>query len=123
MSELMFFRQLSGSDTWLHVACLGGLFALVIFRRESIVSWRLFKLSYVLLALSIIVPALLWPLGTIGGGIVRNMANSSIHSDQGLGTLLLLNGSGPTLLAFSIFCAFGAVMPKAIHELHRPLAP
>jgi hypothetical protein len=125
MSELMLLRQMAGGDVWLSVACLLGLFGVVIFRRESIVNWRLFRLSYILLAASIAVPALLLPalnMGFGGGNITRNLGVSGMGPDKSLGLLLLLNGTGPTLLAFCILCAFGSLLPRNIYDLNRPPA-
>ena len=51
MMQLMQMGQLfGGGNTWVVAICLAGLFALVLFRRESIVSWRLFRFAYLSIA-------------------------------------------------------------------------
>ena len=125
MNELMMLRQmLGGSSGWLEVVFLLGMFGIVLFRRESITSLGLFRLAYILFALSILLPALMTPaLRNIGPMTSRMFAGRSntMQSDIGFVAGLLLYGGGPILFAGSVICAFGSVMPRNKPVVAPPL--
>ena len=68
MDELA-FRQLGGlfgtTEVWLGVAYLVGMFAVLIFRPQQIENVYLFRVSYILFGLNLIVPGVLNALASL----------------------------------------------------------
>jgi hypothetical protein len=98
MDELM-LRQLGGffgtTEVWLGVAYLVGMFAVLVFRPQQIENVYLFRVSYILFGLNLIVPGVLNALAsltTMGGG---------------------LRGGGDPAIAMTVF-QFTAVLAKIL---------
>jgi len=101
MDEMFLLRQLFGNGQgWLPAALLICLFLVVLLRPDRVRSPSLFRLSCVLLALSVMVPSLLTVclglMDQLDFNIRRSLANRS-----GI-VPLLTNASGPVLLGLSI---------------------
>jgi hypothetical protein len=112
-TEWLAMRQLfGGGNTWVEGICLIGLFALVLFRREAIVNWRMFRFAYLFLAASVVLPPLVLAALQVEPGTFSQMGNTNGLPGR-LVWSLALNGIGPILLAASIVCAFGSILPRA----------
>lgn len=120
MQELMLGR-LFNSNSLLDAVFLAGMFAVIAFKKESITVPGLFRLAYWLFGLSIIVPACLTP------SLAPMMASPSVYgggprsNEVGLVLSVLYSGSGPVLLALSVLCAMGSMLPHK--QRPAPAAP
>ena len=112
MVQLMQMRQLfGGGSTWAEAICLTGLFVLVIFRRESIVSWRLFRFAYLLIAVAILAPPLIIAGFQLEPGMLTQTGSSPNYVSR-LVFSIALSCVGPLCLAAAVVCAFGSVLPR-----------
>jgi hypothetical protein len=118
-AQLMMLRQLSGD--YLPVVVLSGLFVALLFRRESITSYGLFKVGYILFILSLVVPTLVQsflvlvgPPNGLRGGPSAEVASFTIISSL-----------GPICLAVGLICILGSLMPSLATRLPAkpPAAP
>jgi hypothetical protein len=105
-SEMMMLRQMLSGDQ-LPLVVLAALFVALLFRRESIVSFRLFRLGYIFFILSLVLPVLLQSfLAAVGppGGL-----RSGFPADGYL--LAIYNSLGPLFSAIGLLCILGSLMP------------
>ena len=116
MQELMLGRLLNSSGL-LDAVFLAGMFAVLLFRRESIAIPGMFKLAYWLFGLSIVVPACMLPFVTA----VRGTFSGPLADDVEVVLSILYSGTGPALLALSVLCAFGSMFPRKMPP--PPAAP
>jgi hypothetical protein len=115
--QSLFSNLLTGTETWIAVAYLAGMFLVVGFRPQQIAEPFMFRLSYILFALYIVVPScingVVWLTMQAGaGGMGR-------PGDQALGTAVLqLSGViGRILLGVSIVCGLDSLRPRPASRL------
>src|SRR5690349_2520201 len=106
MNEMMMLQQmlqsLGGATGWASAIYVAGMFAALLWRRESIVNWGLFRASYLLFAASLLLPAVVSPVlmmtmysgGFRGGGPAQGDASVLLSAISG--------GLGPGLFAGAI---------------------
>ena len=116
MQELMLLKQLVGSEGWLHVVFLAGMFAILVFRRDSIAIPGLFKLSILFFAASLVLPSLIVPfVGAMGGGgNPFGGGFGSSNSDAGFMVSLVYSGAGPSLFALGLMCGVLSLFPRKL---------
>jgi hypothetical protein len=106
-SDLLLQRLFGGDHSWAQAVYLAGMFAVLLWRKESVVNWRLFRISYLLYGGSIVLPAIitpLLPLAVQGRGIGSSEAQ--------ILTYAIINAIGPTLFAAALVCGLGSMMPR-----------
>jgi hypothetical protein len=117
MDELV-FRQLGGvfgtTEIWLGVAYLLAMFGVLVFRPQQIENVFLFRVSYVLFGLSLIVP------GVLNGLMSLTATDGVFRGDRTLAvTVLQLTGvMGKVLLGLSIIFALSSL--KRYHASEEP---
>lgn len=119
MQELV-LSQLLNSNGALHAVFLAGLFLIVAFRKESIAIPGMFKLAYVLFAMSIFLPAVMLPIMNSLGGISSRTFRGPVAADVNWVVNIVYSGAGPALFSLSLLCAFGSMFPR---NLRMPPAP
>jgi hypothetical protein len=101
---------LTGAEAWIAVAYLAGMFLIAGFRPQQVAEPFMFRLSYILFALYLVVPScitgVVW-LTMQGGGGGR-------MGDQALGTAVLQLASviGKILLGVAIVCGLDSLRPR-----------
>jgi hypothetical protein len=118
-SQLLMLRQLLSGDH-LPLVVLSGLFVALLFRRESITSFGLFKLGYIFFIVSLVIPAL------VQSFLIAISAPGGLRSGlSGDGTsFAIVNALGPIFLAVGLMCILGSLMPlRAKRSPFMPPAP
>jgi hypothetical protein len=101
---------LTGAEGWIAVAYLAGMFLVAGFRPQQIVEPYMFRLSYILFALYLVVPScvngVVWLTTQSGGG--------GRMGDQALATsvLQLAGVIGKILLGVAIVCGLDSLRPR-----------
>lgn len=106
--------QLFSSQGVSHAVFLAGLFAVVLFKKESIAIPGMFKLAYFLFAAAIVLPACITPFAAVMKGSFSGHMGARTFSDLDWTISLALNAAGPLLFALSILCAFGSLFPRKL---------
>jgi hypothetical protein len=114
--EILLQRLFQGDHAWAQAVYLAGMFAVVLWRKESVVNWRLFRLSYLLYGASLVLPPIVAPLIPLviqGGGVT---GNGQIF------TYIVSNAMGPTLFAAAVVCGLGSMLPRLMiaHNVPPP---
>jgi hypothetical protein len=117
MSEQYFLQSLlsnffAGAEGWIAVAYLAGMFLVAGWRPQQIAEPFMFRLSYILFALFIVVPScingIVW-LTMLGGG-----GSMGRPGDQAMATAVLQLSSvvGKILLGVAIVCGLDSLRPR-----------
>ena len=118
--DLLMLQQLlqpMGSATVLFAAVyLAGMFAALVWRRESIVSWGLFRVSYFLFGASLIAPAIAGPIISLS----LSANNRFVASDANVLLRIVHGGLGPLLFAGAVVCGLAAMMPRRVFAVAPP---
>jgi hypothetical protein len=107
--ELLLTR-LFGSG-WVQAIYVAGMFAVLMWRKESVTKWRLFRLSYLLYGASLVLPPLILPLLTVA------VQRPNISND--IFTYAIISAMEPILFASAVLCGLGSMMPR--HNYARPV--
>ncbi|MCC7085973.1 MAG: hypothetical protein IT427_13300 [Pirellulales bacterium] len=122
--SLMFqrlFSLLGGANGWHSTIYIAGMFAALLWRKESVVSWGLFRASYWLFAASLVLPPVVQPY-LMHTAMVSNRGISI----EGVNTLLnvIWAGIGPIMFAGAVICGLGSMMPlRAVSTPPSTLPP
>jgi len=123
MRRILGLGPLSSPDVWLAVAYLVCLFAVLIFRPQQISSPYLFRISYILFAVSYIVP-------TFVDAIVQMTMFDELNGMRsGRGGIALMIVSpffrmiGRVLFGVSVLCGFTSLRPRGEDGVPRPSRP
>ena len=116
--DQLLLQRLAGSEGGLTYAVyLASMFAVIIWRRESIVNFGLFRASYLFFAAAIVLPPIIWPfLPTLSQGGRMNADGQILYS-------LLTSGMGPFLFAAAVVCGLASMMPRIRHQSTPPGPP
>lgn len=112
--EQFVLSQLFGGQNLIHAVFLAGMFAVVLFRRETIAIPGMFKLAYWLFAAAIVVPACITPFATAMSGSFSARMRGPMASDVGWVLNAVYTATGPVLFALSVLCAFGSMFPRKL---------
>ena len=125
MMQQMMGLLFGGGRVWLEAVFLLGLFAAALFQRHHIHNIALFRRSYYLFGLSILVPPCLVLLvgyaTTVAGGSSGSSGQALLSANNGLLNPIIL-ASGPVLFAISVICALSALVPPFIPPPDLPPA-
>jgi hypothetical protein len=120
IEQLLFQRLFTGDSGLAQAVYVAGMFAILIWRREAVVNWWLFRTSYLLYGASLIAPPILTPLiGILANGGNRNL--SGINADGQVFSLIFTLAVGPLLLAAAVICGLGSMIPRL--SIAPPLGP
>jgi hypothetical protein len=101
----------------LHAVYLMSMFTVIIWRRDSIVNFGLFRASYLFFAAAIVLPPIVWPfLPIVSQGARWNGDGQILYS-------LLSTGLGPFLFAAAVICGLASMMPRIRHQSTPPGPP
>jgi hypothetical protein len=104
--QLLLQRLFQGDTNWIQVLYLAGMFSVLFWRRESVLNWWLFRISYVLYGVSLVAPYVARPLAKPLG--------QSRTSDGQFVTYIIVNALGPSFLAAAIICGMGSMTPRLV---------
>ena len=109
--EMMLFRQMFGGDSsWVSAVFLAGVFLLILFRREQIVSPYMFRVSIILYVLSLIMPSVITAM--LQYTLARRGSRGLLPSeDSGVLLQLLTTGAGPLLLGLAVLLCILSMLP------------
>lgn len=116
LNQLLLQRLTQSDLGWMQVVYLAGMFAILIWRRESVVNPWLFRMSYLLFAAALVLPPIISPflpgysLGSSLGGVdSQTFINAAA------------NAIGPGFFAGAIICGLGSLLPP-LKNTSRPIA-
>ena len=113
--QLLLQRLFQNESGWAQAVYLAGMFAMIIWRKESVVKWRLFRLSYLLFGASLVLPPIVVPF-------TQMLMNNRAGTDQHVVAAVVAVGLGPALLAGAVICGLSAMMPR-LALLQNPAPP
>jgi hypothetical protein len=126
-SEMMMLQQLmqslGGAMAWSYAIYVAGMFAALLWRKESVTNWGLFRASYLLFGASLILPPIVQPvvMMTMYGGAFRGGGPTAGDASVLLGAVS--NGIGPILFASAVICGLGSMMPRRVFSMPPPSMP
>ncbi len=120
--EQLLLQRLFQTDGggWTHAVYVAAMFVVIMWRKESIVNWWLFRMSYLLFAAALVIPPVVLPL-------LQWLASGAMLQGRGTseGQILLsilFSGTGPALFAGAVVCGLGSMMPRQF-RFAAPLPP
>jgi hypothetical protein len=107
--EMMVYRQMIGGESWIHAVFLAGVFLVILYRRDQIVSPYMFRVSVILFVLSSILPVVFTTLvqtGAFGrgGGFMNSPEGGALFR-------MFLMAIGPTLFGLSVLFCILSMLP------------
>jgi hypothetical protein len=124
MNEYLMLQQMfqgfgGGTLAWSYAVYLAGMFVVLLWRKENIVSWGLYRASYLLFAGALALPPVITP--------VLSMTMSGVMGRGGMGQAdvsvlftIFSSGLGPALFAGAVVCGLGSMMPRRVYNLPPP---
>src|SRR5687768_4397821 len=101
LMQMMQFRQMFSGDSWVSAVFLAGVFLVLLFRRDQIVSPYMFRVSVILYVLSFIMPTVITAM--LQYTLARRVSQGFLASDdKGALLQLLTSGAGPLLLGLAV---------------------
>ena len=100
-------QSANGGGNWLTAVLLLGLLLALLFKRERITNWALFRLSCWFFAASITIPPILNVLTNVTGA-----RNPALQRSGDYMVVLCVYAIGPILLGTSIICALCSLIPS-----------
>jgi hypothetical protein len=109
-TELMYLRQMLGTDSWVQAVFLAGVFLVIVFRRDHIVSPYMFRVSIILYVLSLILPItitsiLQYTASTRGVGFIGSGSGGELFHT-------LMPGVGPAVFGLSVLLCILSMLPE-----------
>ena len=107
--DLMYLRQMLGGESWAQAVFLAGVFLVVMFRREQIVSPYMFRVSVILYVLSLILPIVITSIlqytsSTRGVGFIGSGSRGELFHT-------LMTAVGPTVFGLSVLLCILSMLP------------
>jgi predicted neutral ceramidase superfamily lipid hydrolase len=110
LDQFLLQRLAQPEGGWIYAVYLASMFALIIWRRESIVNFGLFRASYLFFAAAIVLPPIVWPfLPMLSQGARMNGDGQILYS-------IMANGLGPMLFAAAVVCGLASMMPRIRYQ-------
>jgi hypothetical protein len=119
--EMMFVRQMMGGESWVHAVFLAGLFAVILFRRDQIVSPYTFRVSVILFVLSFILPIVVTSMVQQMGRAGRPGFIGS--PDAGTFFQVIALGVGPFLFGLRVLLCILSMLPPWSRYPQPPSRP
>lgn len=109
--RFLLMQNQSQGNTWLVLSLLVGFLLAVLYKREAVVSWIMFRLAAIIYAFAIVIPSLTTALiGAAVSVFAAGGPNTEIQFALSFGNCL-----GPIALAISFLCLVSSMIPsKAI---------
>jgi hypothetical protein len=115
--ESMLLGRLFQSDGgWLQAVYVAAMFAIVIWRRDRIVSDGLFRASYLFFAAALIVPHLVTPL-------IQMLSSSGRNGNNQIYTFIFASSLGPACYAGAVICGLKSMLPPRVRFSQPPPGP
>jgi hypothetical protein len=109
--QLLLQQRLSPQEGgWTYAVYLASMFALIMWRRESIVNFGLFRASYLFFAAALVLPPVVWPFLMSFPPIAMSSGDSQIIRS------ILGSGLGPALFATAVVCGLASMMPRIRYQ-------
>lgn len=116
--EAMFVRQMFGGDSWTHAVFLAGVFLVILYRRDQIISPYMFRVSIILFVLSTILPVIFTSL--LQAGAFRQGGGFMNSAEGGALLTVFMIGIGPTLFGLSVLFCVLSLLPAQSRYPVRP---
>jgi hypothetical protein len=119
LDQFLLLTRLLQNDPvgWMQLVYLTGMFVALIWRKEAIVNWKLFRASYLFFGVSLLLPSIALPLtqmfGTSGGFSPR-----APSTNPNIVTQILINAIGPACFAGAVICGLGSMAPQRTRIVH-----
>ena len=104
---VMMQRLFQGDTGWAEAVYLFGMFGILIWKREAVLNWGMFRMSYLLYGASLVLPPIVGPLVQL---LIRGGNNT--NGDSQILTMILVTGTGPFLFAAAVACGLGSMVPR-----------
>ncbi len=116
--RFLLMQNQNPGNTWLVLSMIVGFLSAILYKREAVVSWTLFRIAAIIYSFSIVIPPLTTALmGTAGSMLASGGANAEIQLALSFGNCL-----GPIALAISFLCLISSMIPsKAMRS--QPVVP
>jgi hypothetical protein len=111
--QLLLQRLSQPEGGWTYAVYLASMFALIIWRRESIVNYGLFRASYLFFAAAIVLPPIAWPVMSMFGPNTNGLYG---FDNWQLVRTILGGGLGPGLFAAAVVCGLASMMPRIRYQ-------
>jgi hypothetical protein len=121
--EQLLLQRLFQTDStgWTHAVYVAAMFAVIMWRKEIVVNWPLFRTSYLLFAASLVIPPIMVPvMQWLASGVMIQGRGAS--EGQILLSFLII-GTGPALFAGAVVCGLGSMMPRQYRFAPPPAPP
>jgi hypothetical protein len=119
--EAMFVRQMFGGDSWTHAVFLAGVFLVVMYRRDQIVSLYMFRVSIILFVLSSILPVVITSM--LQAGAFRRGGGFMDAPEGGALLRVFMVAIGPALFGLSVLLCVLSLLPAQSRFPARPQNP
>ena len=111
--EVMMYRQFFGvGDSWTQAVFLAGVFLVILFRRDQIVSPYMFRVSIILFVLSFILPVVLTGILQLTVNSGGRMGGLTQPGNPGSVLPVLMAVTGPVLLGLSVVLCVLSMLPQ-----------
>jgi hypothetical protein len=107
--QMVFDPLLEVGNALAQAVYLAGIFGILIWRREAVVSWGLFRASYLFYGASLVVPPIIGPLSQFLAGAINRNPNAP---DSQMFAIILVHATGPFLFAIAVACGLGSMVPR-----------
>jgi ABC-type spermidine/putrescine transport system permease subunit II len=114
--NLFFSRLLQNEGGWVQAVYVAAMFAILIWRRERIVSYKLFRASYFCFAGSIVLPPIVTPL-------MQLLVQSGRNSNGTIYTFIFASALAPICYAAAVVCGLASMMPERVRFAAQPAGP
>jgi hypothetical protein len=111
----------AGESGWAQAVYLAAMFAVVVWRKESVESWMLYRYSFLLYAASLVVPPIVLPLLQSSLAQNRNMGNLMPGGE--VFTSIIYSSVWPLLFALAVVFGLASMMPRALLPYRPPQPP
>jgi hypothetical protein len=105
--EMIMVRQVfGGGESWIQAVFLAGVFLVLLFRRDHIVSPYMFRVSIILFVLSMVLPVIIVGIMQFTGATpspIRSVGDSLLQ--------VLMTGTGPVLLGLAVLLCILSMLP------------
>jgi len=98
----------------IQVVYLAAMFVVLFWRRDNVVNWSLYRISYLLYGAALVAPHIARPIADLfaQGSTVPGQPFAHTAPDGQFFANLLAGAVGPTLLAGAIICGLGSMLPR-----------
>jgi len=114
--SLLMSRLLQGESGWAQAVYVAAMFAIVIWRRDRIVSDRLFRASYLFFAASLVAPYICTPL-------LQLLANTGRNGNGQIYTYIFASVLAPACYAAAVVFGLTSMMPPRVRFVQPPPMP